>query len=336
MVMILCDGMGGMIDGGKCADIAVSEFLDSLVRNADRTLTDSLRQAALEANQAVFRAYRGRGGTTLSAALFTETESGAVSIGDTRIYEISRSKDIVQVSVDDTIAGEVRRFHGNDRPASDLEAFSNRLAQYIGMGDGLEPRTYLLRPGNNWYLICSDGVQAIPENTVQKVIFSADTVQAIANRLIHLSVWCGGEDNASAICFGLDPAKPIFAVEKNRASRLEIWDSFGSIEVLFLTLKPEAKAVATGVSTVTSGSNPRAGMLESERRMNEGKKSDSAKSKRAKRTDTKREDSKSKKTKPQKGAEQTGPPQQFEMEIIEDTQETTADGSEQPGRETKK
>jgi serine/threonine protein phosphatase PrpC len=329
LVTILCDGMGGMVDGGQCADIAVSEFLDSLVAHADRPPTDNLRQAALSANQAIFRTYRGRGGTTLTAALFTDGNSAAVSVGDTRLFEISQSKELSQISVDDTIAGELRRIHGGDRQI-DLEPFSNRLAQYVGMGDELQPRIYPLAR-SNWYLTCTDGVQSIPADTIQKVVRSAPTVYGLVQRLVNLSIWCGGEDNASAICVAGDRARSLVAENLIRQVRLEIWDPFGSVEVLFSASQPQARAVATGASTAVGERAARPGVLGANQGARDWKRSDSPKSKRTKKTE-----SKTKRAKPQKDAAVPSPPKQFEMEIVESAPSNTTNGSDQANVENKK
>lgn len=323
-VMVVCDGMGGMVDGGRCAEIAVSAFLDSLVRHAVGTPSENLRRAALEANQAVFRTYRGRGGTTLTAVLFTAANTSAVSVGDTRLFEISESKVISQVSVDDTIAGELRRIHGSAGAPQDLEAFSNRLAQYVGMGDELEPRMYPLHIRRNWYLICTDGVQSIPEDTIQKVVASTDTVSSLVNRLIHLSFWCGGQDNASAICFGGYADKSRLQEQQNGCPRLQIWDAFGAIEILFFASPLQGKETGVGTTAVTEEHGARKRGHWTKPPASPWKKPDAAKSKKVKRTETK-----GKKAKSATDASKSGPPKQFEMEIVESR---SLDTSNDPGR----
>ena len=326
VAMLLCDGMGGMVEGGQCADIAVSEFLDYLVNRSSSSIEETLRGATLEANQAVHRTYRGRGGTTLTAVLFKAESVAAVSVGDSRLFEISDAKALSQISIDDTIAGELRRIHGADLPPSNFEPFSNRLAQFVGMGDELQPRTYSLHDHGGRYLICSDGVQAIPADTIGKVVSAAGSALVLANRLVNLSIWCGGDDNSSAICFGGDIRRTMFAEHKQQQTRLEIWDAFGPVEVLFVSLRPQARAVAAPSPIATNNQFARGTIQD----VQPWKKSDPPKSKRAKRSE-----SKNRKPKSRGDALGSRSPKQFQMEIVENSTPVTTNGSERPDPEDK-
>src|SRR5262245_52415844 len=63
---VVCDGMGGLTGGEEAAVIAISSFVASLLRASKRPMEDRMRAAAVAANAAVYRRFRGNGGSTLS------------------------------------------------------------------------------------------------------------------------------------------------------------------------------------------------------------------------------------------------------------------------------
>lgn len=253
LACVICDGMGGMADGSRCAEIAVSAFLDSLMSSPQISASE-MRLAALNANNFVYDAYKGRGGTTLVALVFGAIGGAiAVTVGDSRLHEISPSGALTQISTDDTIAGELRRLRGASPP--DHEDFANRLAQYIGIGGDLEPRTYTLDPHRaSAYLLTTDGIHTIAAATINDVIEAAPSQFLAVSRLVNLSRWCGGKDNASAICVqtrapGLEELR-----RRRVGATLELWDSFMKLELLIPTQNgrvPDQKKPLSGPTQET-------------------------------------------------------------------------------------
>lgn len=234
LACVVCDGMGGMVDGGRCADIAMANFVRSLSESQLTAPSDSLRVAVLEANHSVFGAYRGRGGTTLTALLLTQHAGAwAVTVGDTRLYEYSPSARAAQISTDDTIAGELKRLRGADQ-LSELEGFSTRLAQYVGIGEAIEPRIQRVVPRtpDASYLISTDGIRPIGEVTLERISSAAPSYYALAHRLLHISNWSGGEDNASVICIGSRATAAARSPLRMGQPTLEIWDSFAKLDAI--------------------------------------------------------------------------------------------------------
>lgn len=241
VVFLLCDGMGGMLDGDRCAEIAAANFLGSIAINPEPTSTDSLHLAVSRANHAVYQKYKGRGGTTLTAMVVgPDLKSSAISVGDSRLYAFSDSGKFLQLSVDDTIAGELTRLRGKESSASQLDASSAELAQFVGIGYGIEPRTYVidLRDTAVNYLLSSDGINEAGLQTIEQVLSNAPSMFAAVSRLVQLSKWCGGKDNASAICVQGKIASALSAHLAVTGAFLGLWDSFSKLEVL---LPPEVR-----------------------------------------------------------------------------------------------
>lgn len=227
----ICDGMGGMVDGARCAEIALSTFVLRLTQRLNETTSELARLATLAANTEVYRQYRERGGTTLAALVAFPGSAAAVSVGDTRIYTFLKDKKLLeQISIDDTIAGELNKVRGLGNSRSRWDPFADQLAQFIGIGEGIEPRLY---PVNTQltYLLTSDGVHKVSADALAQIASFAGNPQQMVSRLLQMSRWCGGVDNATAICFS--PLRSDWATPPAWSSEgwLEIWDASGKLEL---------------------------------------------------------------------------------------------------------
>jgi serine/threonine protein phosphatase PrpC len=231
VLAVLCDGMGGMADGAKCAEFGLAALVTKLIYSPTVDTRMALRTAADAANSELYREFRGRGGTTVVAVLLTESDAAGLSVGDSRLYVRSKDARLKQISVDDTIAGELARIRGEAAPADDLEPFSQHLAQFVGMGENMDPRVY---PLNNsgmdlYYMLTSDGAHSSPHAILESIICHSPSPHIGIGRLIHLANWRGGSDNATLVCISTD-ARPALRDQGRRAGVLEIWDSFTKLE----------------------------------------------------------------------------------------------------------
>lgn len=231
-LFVVCDGMGGMADGAKCAAKALASFSAAFMRSSSHSNAKArLMQAASTANNAVYKLYRGSGGATLSAVLFqSNAPSYWVNIGDSRIYHFG-GRLLHQITVDDTLAGQLAR-----EPSS----YDGRseLLQFAGSGPMAEPHVGDLAEtaGDSVFLITTDGVHYLPINVMQELIIHAPDSVIVARRLMDLATWFGGHDNATlAIAC---PAK-MFAddVSDIKSNTVEVWDAFGEIRFLNTTFE---------------------------------------------------------------------------------------------------
>jgi len=228
--LALCDGMGGMADGARCAEIALSSFLFRLTYDVKQTASEMVRASVLAANAEVHRQFREQGGTTLVAIVVFPGSAAAVSVGDSRIYTANTRKELKQISIDDTIAGELNQLNGLQPSRSGWDTIADQLAQFVGIGDGMEPRVYPISTDLT-YLLTSDGVHNISPDTLKQIVSSAGTPQLVVSRLLQVSRWCGGSDNATAIC--VRPLRTDWSVPPAWSSGdwLEIWDAVGKLEL---------------------------------------------------------------------------------------------------------
>lgn len=236
LLFALCDGMGGMRDGAICAEITISTLLQSLITSSDFDLHSRLDAAVENANYAVHNIYNEQGGTTLSLiAKSAQGKTIAINVGDSRLYEFTSIKNpfFQQISVDDTIAGELERLKGIEFSTQSRADYMGRLAQYIGLGDGLAPRSYDLSKFSpeSGIIISSDGIHGIRNDILGKIVKHATNESEIVRRLIQLSIWTGGLDNASVICLKQNALKQMLPHKNTPCNLLEVWCPFGKLEI---------------------------------------------------------------------------------------------------------
>ena len=229
VVAAVADGIGGMRDGGPCAAIALGTFLAVLSQNAQLGSDQSeewIHRAVTAANQAVFSKLRGNGGSTLVAVLIRPDHPASwLSVGDSRVYR-STGSELTQISVDDTIAGQLGKGAGTNIEQS-------KLLQFIGMGDDLEPHINEFNGEPlDAVVLTSDGVHYLaptPE-LLGHIVGNAPDPGACVKRLVDLAKWCGGPDNATVAIVSLKAER---ALESEPAYQcLEVWDAFGEVQII--------------------------------------------------------------------------------------------------------
>lgn len=234
LLLALCDGLGGMVEGGKCAEVALSVVITYLLENPNEASASGLRSALLVANQEIYKLFQANGGTTIAAVLVPKTNPAtAASVGDSRIYIQPRDGALKQLSADDSIAGELNRLgvKRDIEPNSDL--FGGRLTQFLGVGPEMEPHLYpLQRDLQGKLLMTSDGAHGAHQSVIQALVANATNAQAAAQRLIQLATWTGGRDNATVICGSLEAILHGPDSGSSEKNLLELWDSNGSFELI--------------------------------------------------------------------------------------------------------
>jgi serine/threonine protein phosphatase PrpC len=220
---VVCDGMGGLISGNEAAVIAVSVFVSRVIRWPSQPARDRLRWAAMAANEAVHKALGGLGGTTLSAVMVgRQAAVVGVNAGDSRIYGLTRSREVKQLSRDDTVGGLLGPREGMG---------ADRLIQYIGMGDGIQPRIIEInREEFECVLITSDGVHCASPATFAQAVGAPTSNLDLIRRLLALSDALGGQDNGTALLLPTrfevpngDSEQGLNLTFWSPSDRLEIW-----------------------------------------------------------------------------------------------------------------
>lgn len=215
----VADGMGGHQAGEVASELAI-EALTSFIRlsvsdedltwpyGIDPTLSfdgNRLRTAICLANRRVFRAaetsddYAGMG-TTLVGVLVDEGQVAVGSVGDSRIYLLTRGT-LEQLTVDDSWAATILAQDPTLKPEEIAQhPMRNVLTNVLGARETvtvhLTERT--LAPGDT-LLLCSDGLHGVLSTaTLQEVLGRAD-FDSIPQTLIDMALAQGTRDNLTAL-----------------------------------------------------------------------------------------------------------------------------------------
>lgn len=199
---VVADGMGGMTNGGLAAEIGCAAFVASFLDRDVLSVEQRLRNAAMEADAAVFRQLRGKGGTTLTAAVVTKGVAFVVSVGDSRLYSYAREDGLRQVTDDDTLGELLKR----SRPESAPVDRASQLVQFVGLGEGVEPHLYVAdATEGSMIMIMTDGAHSIGNALIEKLCNVNETHLRVAEAVLSTSTALGGFDNASIAVLQSDP-----------------------------------------------------------------------------------------------------------------------------------
>jgi serine/threonine protein phosphatase PrpC len=212
------DGMGGMQDGAACATAALASFFYSIIQHSERPAPEMLKKATVDANNDVHGRWQGKGGATLSAVLLEADGSLHISnVGDSRIYTVGKGwTDIRRVTVDDNLEDA---FGGRGR----------ELVQFIGIGKALLPRVDTLPGGLEGLIITSDGAHYFEQRFFEELVAKAGEPIRTGERIIAVSRWLGGPDNATVAAFRVSD---VLAALNSKSSLPTIWSGIAQLQFI--------------------------------------------------------------------------------------------------------
>lgn len=193
---VVCDGMGGISDGGIASKTAVSVIQRAYTNYYIEEGADEpafLYHAMVEADKAVSSTMtRGIGGTTLVSVIISKNQMYWISVGDSKLY-ILRSGEILQATRDHNYRlrlDEMLR-NGEIDPniyEKELER-GEALISYIGKGNitlyDLTQSAFALHPGDT-ILITTDGLaNAISEEEIFGIVSFEKSTALKADALIQ-------------------------------------------------------------------------------------------------------------------------------------------------------
>lgn len=233
------DGMGGMLDGGKCAEYATASLIAKLVsipRNKSRI---ALIEALTATNHDLSSLYSGNGGTTF-AGIYTENDRAhAINVGDSRIYKVSSAKRLSKLSVDHRLGDQFSKIKGLEGIALNPE-IARRLGQYVGMTSEIRPSVRIIDQTSihpdEGFLLATDGAFDIGDDQITKALLSHNEIAHGLKEIIHHSSQLPDSDNATAIYLSSTeltraPQPPL---EKHQ-SKLQIWSPYGAFNFIVTT-----------------------------------------------------------------------------------------------------
>ena len=158
LLAVLCDGMGGMAEGGRIAAETAAEMVAMFPWEDDGAVPEWVRQRSGR----VYQQFRGHGGTTLVAALLRGRSLSFWCVGDSDLF-LLREGTLYELNVRQEFRNDlVLRALEGAFPVEDAftDPQAGALSEYIGKEDVKCDYTYLpfpLQP-EDVLLLCSDGV----------------------------------------------------------------------------------------------------------------------------------------------------------------------------------
>ena len=206
--IVVCDGMGGANAGNVASEMAAAVFMANLKNhlyetgNADE-ISALVKSAVNEANAAVYAksladvSCNGMG-TTLVAAVATETNTVIMNVGDSRAYH-AKDGAITQITKDHSVVedlvscGEITRSEAAHHPQKNL------ITRVVGTNATLHPDLFYPDIGEGEYLIlCSDGLSNIvqDEEILAEILHSTEP-EKICKDLLAIAMARGAPDNVT-------------------------------------------------------------------------------------------------------------------------------------------
>ena len=202
-LLAIADGMGGAAAG----DLASSETMH-IIRQLDRDLDidamAALEQAVTHANGRLGELIAGDPavegmGTTLDAMLWDGEKFAVAHLGDSRVYRL-RERTLTRVSTDHTFVqslvdeGKISTAEARVHPHRSL-----LLRALLGRDDNEADLSWLQPMLGDRYLLCSDGLTDMVDDTVIARALASETIDMAATELVRLALEAGGYDNVTVV-----------------------------------------------------------------------------------------------------------------------------------------
>lgn len=218
--MLVADGMGGQLNGGRASTMVV-DFLDQKLRqnNIEIELSDITQSEGMPpeisglcsvienvvamANRQLYKincdeneSMRGFMGTTLAGIYLSNNGYVIIfHIGDSRVYRL-RNGDLTLMTHDHSLYQEWIDTGGEGKTPG-----KNILTRAIGFYENVEMDLRFSKyMKNDIYLLCSDGLtNMVPDNKITAVLNGHAHIVDSADVLIREANQAGGTDNVSAV-----------------------------------------------------------------------------------------------------------------------------------------
>lgn len=214
VLAIVCDGMGGMADGGRASHTAIQMMVQGFERvekMPDLNIPQFFRQGilAIDREIASFPKEDGKGsGTTMVACIAEDNHLYWASVGDSRIY-IIRGTQIQQVTRDHNYWFRLQEMVEAGQMSMEEAAAAKHkeaLISFLGMGNvslmDINTAPFEMQFGDV-IMLCSDGItKTLPDAQIRQII-TADAVkpQQRAEALIEAAIHANthSQDNTSVV-----------------------------------------------------------------------------------------------------------------------------------------
>lgn len=157
-VICLCDGMGGLDNGGLASRIVVEAVKEFFSNSVD---LDELKQVVKDSNNLIYNksiAERVSLGTTCTILICMDGYYHILHIGDSRCYKRSGlTGDVTILTTDHSVLAKYKRA-GKTLPPNLVKKYKNTLTRCIGVAGHIDLDYYNGKYSEgDLFLVCSDG-----------------------------------------------------------------------------------------------------------------------------------------------------------------------------------
>lgn len=226
VLAVAIDGVGGY-EGGEVAAQAAQEVIpDFLVKYPNGERLDLLKQAVVEANNAIIEKRKQQENLAnmscvLTAALVEVQQKriNMVHVGDTRLYQYHKDR-LTKLSHDHSLIGYREEIGDLTEDEAMHHPQRNIISRDVGSAhhevddrDFLEAETFPLLP-NSTLLLCSDGLcDMITTARIREVLRQEIPLEQKAAELIEAAKDAGGHDNITVVLVEYQSDEPEEAEE---------------------------------------------------------------------------------------------------------------------------
>ena len=210
-ILALADGMGGANCGEVASEEAIAAVFESLdesfLRHLERVeIPRSLIRVTEKANKRIFLLakeypeYNGMG-TTLDFCLVFKNSVYISHTGDSRVYKISPSGEILQLTKDHSLVEYMIDTGAITRDQAKTHPQKNIITKALGTDAYIEPDiiSHTLED-KDFILMCSDGLtNMVNDEDILSTVLSSDTLENAAQKLVAMANDAGGTDNITVV-----------------------------------------------------------------------------------------------------------------------------------------
>ncbi|MBQ4253143.1 MAG: Stp1/IreP family PP2C-type Ser/Thr phosphatase [Erysipelotrichaceae bacterium] len=204
LLAIVCDGIGGHRAGDVASRLAcqgmVLHFDKYFANNPEEWFCQSLKAVNRFIYEKAIENSELKGmGTTMVAALIMDGETWIMNVGDSRCYEYTEKKGLVQLTEDHSLVNELIKNEGMD-PQKAYEIGKHVITRAVGIWLGVEPDIFRIDNDYQWLLLCSDGLyNYVPLGDIADTLANGEEMADKAQRLVDFANVAGGYDNITAV-----------------------------------------------------------------------------------------------------------------------------------------
>jgi protein phosphatase len=202
-LFIVADGMGGHARGREASTTTVAVVREAFFNERSGSIPDRLERAFREANRQVYDASEAEEtdsmGTTATVLAVVEEEGYVAHVGDSRAYRY-RAGEAEQLTQDHTVVQELRRSGAITEEEARTHPRRGVLTRAVGVQPTLEVelRTIGTLRSDDRFLLCTDGLQELSEDTLREVALN-NAPQSACEELVRRAKEEDGHDNATVL-----------------------------------------------------------------------------------------------------------------------------------------